>query len=342
MLFFSLCLPSLVMAQSDNDELWSALKGSWVRTKSGWANANRSDKLPDYHLQYLKYKWTAQKQLLVYPSYVANGLELPYELNDHNLKIGFGRYFVIEKVDEDELVLVELEGGASGEKSLRFEFVREQHYIDALPLRSQDFMVKSSGDSLFFDSEKFHPQFSHKQYPDFHLYVHNQLKRFYPKGENYFLASFEIDAKGQIDQVQVFAHANQKTTEKAIEAIAKSEGMWQLPRPNGRGGRVLMTIEDRYNKRRSSTSLNLNSTQNDIGKRYGNLFVEAFQKAVNMYVRKQYDQMPEWLARCEKARPDEPNLIYLKYLYAEAIADELALQKHKDLLSKTPLSFLIK
>ena len=117
--------------------------------------------------------------------------------------------------------------------------------------------------------------------------------------------------------------------------------MWQLPKPNGRGRRVLMTIEDQYNKRRSGTSLNLNSVQNDIGKRYGNLFIEAFQKAVNMYVRKQYDQMSEWLARCEKVRPDEPNLIYLKYLYAEAIADELAMQKHKDLLSKTPLSFLI-
>ena len=332
-------LPMLILAQTSTKEVYRALEGSWVKLNVEWVDDDHKEALPDYHRHYLKYEWSSKKKLSVYGSYLANGVEVSHQLKGRKLSFSFGRHFIIEEVDEQNLVMVELDGGPSGEKTIRFEFIREPLYIDALPLSSDDYMVEPSGDTLFFDSEKFHPRFSHKQYPDFHLYVHNQVKRYYPKGENYFYASFEINPDSKISQVQVFAGADKKSSEKAIEAIRKSEGMWTLPELNGRGVRVLVTIEDRYNNSGLNTSLS--SNQNDISQRYSDAFVRAHQKATRLYLRKRYDDMPEWLDRCEKMQPNDPNYLYLKYLYSQAIGNGRAVKTYKEKLANTSLKFLL-
>ena len=325
-------------AQSSTKNLYELLTGSWVKTKVSWVDSNRKEALADYHQSYLKYEFTDAHDLLVFGSYVANGVKVKHELKGKKLSFGLGRNFIIEAVDEERLVMAELVGGASGKPGIRFEFVKEQLYIDALPINRDDFIVEASGDTLFFDSEKFHPRFRHKQYPDFHLYVHNQIKRYYPGGENYFYASFEIDEHGVIDMVQVFASPNRKTAEKAVAVIKKSGGNWSLPMLNGEGVKVLVCVEDRYNKGKREASVN----QRDITQRYSESFVRSHQKAVGRYVRKQYDQMTEWLDWCEKMNPEEPTFLYLKYLYSQAVKDAEAVAKYQNQISNTPLRFLIK
>jgi len=334
-------VPLAAFAQTSTKEVYSALEGSWVKMGVNWVDENRKDALPDYHQHYLKYEFTNKKKLLAFGSYVANGVVVDHQLNGRKLDFSFGRHFLIESIDEDHMVMVEVEGGDTGAKTIRFEFVREQLYIESLPVRPEDYMVRAKGDTVFFDSEKFHPKFQPRKYPDFHLYLHNQIKRFYPMGENYFFASFEIDRDGVIDHIQVFSHANQRSTEKAIQAIKESEGKWQLPKLKNKGATVLMTIEDRFHKRKPEGGYSLEANQNDISQRYNDAYVNAHQKAVGQYLRGQHSQMTEWLDWCEKMRPDEPSLAYLKYLYYQALLDKPAAQQQKEILSATPLNFLM-
>ena len=328
------------LGQSSTKEVYRALQGSWVKQKVSWAIESNQGALPDFHKQYLRYEFTAKRQMLAYGTYFANGVAIDHSLNKRRLTMSFGRQFMIESIDSDKLVLIELENSKTGAQSVRTEFIREQQHLEQLPIAPESRLLKANGDTVYFDSEKFHPRFQTKKYPDFHLYVHNQIKRFYPDGENYLYATFEIDEVGVIGNIRVYAAANQNSAEKAIEAIKGSEGRWELPKLNGCGVKVLVTYYDRFDKLKSNGhDLSLNGAA--VNAKFSDAFVRAHQKAVKHYIKGEYDEALKLLSLCDQMQPNEPSKNYLKYLVYKQLDDDQAAQKLRAGLLRTPLSFLM-
>ena len=324
---------SFSWAQQRTREVYAALEGSWVKQSASWAMSANQAVLPEYQHNYLRYEFTPKRALLAYGSYLANGVTVGHELNKRRLKFSFGREFEIEILEADRLVLVELESGKVGPGSVRYDFIREDAHVNALPIDPSELIIKETGDTLFFDSEKFHPVFRARKYPDFHLYVHNQIKRYYPNGENYFHASFEIDERGVIDNIEVYAAANEKSTEKAMRAIKASEGRWKLPKLDGRGVRVLVQYYDRFAKG--------NEDSQNITAKYADAFVNAHRKAVKHYIKKEYGKALELLELCDDMQPQEHSKEYLKYLIHKAQNDIQLANAQKALLLESPMSFLM-
>lgn len=341
LLIFLLFVACFGQAQTSTKEVYKALQGSWVKQQSSWATEADQGPLPDFHKAYLRYEFTPKRDMLAYGTYFANGIAVDHNLNKRRLTMSFGRQFSIETIEADRLVIVELENGRIGAHSVRTEFIREHRHLAQLEIDPNTRLLKSNGDTVYLDSEKFHPKFQTKKYPDFHLYVHNQIKRFYPKGENYLFMTFEIDEAGVIGQFNVYAAANEKSTEKAIESIKGSEGRWTLPKQNGRGVKILVSYQDRFDNVNTGESLNMVANGGDIIREYSDVFVRAHQKAVKHYIKGEYEQALEFLAHCDQMNPDEPGKNYLKYLVYTRLENSQAAETLKADLLKTPLSFLV-
>lgn len=315
-------------------QIGERLVGSWVKVQKEGSS------------EYLKYTFTDNGNFYAYASYSANGINAQYSFEDNVVSLSLNgrslnRKFQVEKLDDESLILVELENGRLPDDPIRMEFVKEEIYLNRLPLNEED-KVTLSNDSAYFASEKFYPKFREIHNPDFHLYVHHRIKSGYRKGENYFLASFLITAEGQIEHIEILSHVSKSADKKALKAIRSSKGSWTLPKLEGEPVSIVRFIEDRWTLQPSRADKVSFSTELSTNvQKYTNAYMKNFRSFSISWLKKDVEGALEYLDICQTIIPDEPNLTYWKYRCYQVLRNKELEDQHYQTLQKSKLKYLI-
>ncbi|MBO3698231.1 hypothetical protein [Roseivirga sp. E12] len=332
-LIFSLAIAfqfSSVHAQKQKDIL-----GSWVRVNSGEGLSLKTAVQSGKEEDYLKLQFDKDGKLKIYGTYRANGISTDYKFKRGKLTYGFDRAFNIDAYSDSSLVLSE-EGSSS-----KHYYLREKTFLKGLPINETDW-YSNKENRVYFASKKLYPQFITQKYPDFHLYVHNAAKASYNLGPNYLFATFSIQPDGSITDVELWHHVNQEADEKIVEAIQNSSQRWKLPLLESRGVAINMYVDDSFVKRGRSENLEISLTPNEVFANNADAYTYGILSFMKALKRQEYESALESIGICEMIKPNEPNLIYLRYLLAKARGDSKSMEEYQEQLSLSSLSYLLR
>ncbi|AXT20871.1 hypothetical protein D7030_11080 [Flavobacteriaceae bacterium AU392] len=322
-----------------------SILGSWVRIKMETYQGGITTQLEETNKNYLKFHFKDGKNLSISTHYATNSSNSPstqYRIKNNILEFGFDRKYLIEKIDAINLVIVEFEDGELAPNSIKSIFIREQKYLDKLPLAIEDIII-GKNDTLYIESKKLYPQFKTID-PDFHAHLSNQMNSYYPVGENYFFATFNIHPDGEIDQIKILHHINKSTDKKAMKAIKASGKMWSLPKLNGKKVTIIKFIEDRYVKKRGNdiSKISFNKLSHVQNSKYSPEYLYNFHFLARNLLNNEYKKALEFISKLEEIKPNEANLYYLKYLCYLELGDEQKSNENLLLLKKSKLRYLVK
>lgn len=337
--FLWVCLMTMGQTIGQIDKM---LSGSWVQTAEKRYKGMDKPFLDIDDGIYLRYTFTDNGEVDIATYYAANMDYRRYVVKDSVIQILSDKKFRILKVDESNLIMVELEDGRTTPNSIIHYFIREQAYLDKLPLLEEDIILLGK-DTVYMDSEKLHAVFQIVDYPDFHLYLHNKIKTDYRKGENYFQASFVVWPNGKITNIDIFHHIGKASDKKVKKVIKASEGRWKLPLLDAEKVAVLVTIEDRYlmgEKQKSFDFSDLFSP--DTFHVYTDNYQKNFNRATRSFLRGNYRESLKYLAQCEQIKPGEPNLSFLRYRCYTKLEDYKNATINFDRLKKSRFNYLVK
>ncbi len=326
----------LLLGQSEND-----LLGSWVRVRTMSPNELVSDNIEIIADEYLKLRFNGNNELTIFGHYQASGVGTKYALKNNFLIFGFDRKFRVEFVDKSRLILVELDKGRVTDNSVKHIYLRESVFLAKLPLSYEDIFLHDR-DTVYFASKKLYPEFQARIYPDFHLYVHNQVKPSYSYGSNHIYATFIVYPDGSVGEVDILHHVNKASDKKALRAIINSKNRWSVPFLESKEVPVLMHVEDRYvsNKKNGRNEVSFEINQQELTDQTSLYSANLYQIALALR-KGEYERALEYIGTCEKILPKEPNLIYLKFRCYSGLGNTVLLEKAKLALKKTRLRYLI-
>ncbi|GAB5528088.1 MAG: hypothetical protein Roseis2KO_59600 [Roseivirga sp.] len=323
-------------AQSDTE-----LSGSWVRVLETAHEDEVRQSLSIVDDDYLKIEFQSGGQLRIYASHQANGVQVAYQTRGSTLSFGLGRQFRIEDLQEDRLILLDLTDGKVTDHSKRHYYLSESVFLDALPYPEEDRVIIGD-DTAYIASKKLYPIFQTTNTPDFHIFIHNQIKSSYRMGENYFQATFMIRPDGSIDHIMINHRIGKANDKRALKAIMASAGRWRMPQLNGQDVNIIMTIEDLFTRhservRTDPLKIDLNHSAEDP-----EVYTSYFNLAIRKILRKQTAPALQYLKLCEDRKPDDPNLYYLRYLLYTDLGDEQAAKENLAPLKRSRLRYLLK
>ncbi|WP_160112275.1 hypothetical protein [Aquimarina sp. AU58] len=319
----------------------TSLNGEWILETKASVLYSKINNKPISHTNsgYLRVTFARPNLVDITNNYAANLHFQKFSRTDNIITLQFGRQFLIEKLTAKELVLVELENNQINIKSVRYWFIKEQLYLDKLPLKANDSLF-INGNFVYRASKKLYPKFTNKKYPDFHIYMDTHIKSCYENGENFYLVTFVLKPNGKISDIEIFHRVNKEQDKKIRRAIKNSEGMWKLPKLNNKKVPILYFIEDRVNKKKTQKKL-LNFAPHTF-KKYSDTYYKNFHKAVLNIKQKNYEEALKYIAICENVNPNEPNLIFYNIRCYEKIGNMKKSNENKEILKNTKLKYLLK
>jgi len=314
--------------------------GTWVRVSQSESSTAESAFESINEADYLKLHFHENKKLKIYGSHAANGIETAYKYRKGKITYGFDRAFEIESYSDSSLVLIELEKVGRREDFIKHYYLKEKVFLNRLEVGQNDWYV-SGVDTVYFASKKLYPQFMTTRYPDFHLYVHNAVKKAYSNGPNYMLATFSIESSGDVKDIEIWHHTNAEADAGVVQAIQNSTGRWQMPLLNDKDVTVNMHIDDRYVKRDISQGLEIALNQNEVFENSADAYRNSVLRIARYFKLQDYESALEYIDICEQIAPEEPNLLYLKYKAYLAMNNEEESWEFLALIKGSRLSFLV-
>jgi len=336
---YSLILFSLLFLTYSYSQNITSLKGAWILETKANALKTKLDNKPksDTKLSYLRFTFAKPNLIDITNNYSANLHFQKYSRINNIITLQFGRQFLIEKSTTNELVLVELENNQISAESVRYWFIREQLYLDKLPLKANDSLL-INGAFVYRSSKKLYPKFANKKHPDFHIYMDTHIKSDFEIGENFYLASFILQPNGRISNIEIFHHVNKAQDKKIKRAIKNSEGMWELPVLNDKKVPILHFIEDRFNKKKTQNLLDVTP---HTFREYNDIYYENFHKVVLNIQQENYEEALKYIAICENVNSNNPNLIFHKIRCYEKTGEIQRAIEAKKILKSTKLEYLL-
>ncbi len=323
-------------AQTSHD-----LKGSWVRILEEPYGEAIKDSVDIVDKDYLKIRFDDRGQMKIYASYRANGIQLPYEHHGNQLSFGAARQFTIEQLSDDRLILSDMTEGKLTVNSKRHYYQRESVFLDALPYPTQDRVILGK-DTAYLASKKLFPIFQTTDTPDFHIFIHNQIRHSYAIGENYFHATFMIRPEGSIDHVNIHHRISKGHDKRAVKAILASAGIWQIPQLNGRPVNIIMSIEDLFTRKAQSGSVQTPQIDLDYNAEDPQVYMGYFNLAIRNVLRNNPEEALKYLRLCEDRKPEDPNLHYLRYQLYEILGEKEKADQQLAKVRRSGLRYLVK
>ena len=312
--------------------------GSWINTETESFNERLEPDTRKVAESYLKYNFINNSKVDITTNYQSNARYQNYSIKKNILRIENNRSLLIEKIDSESMVLVELENEIITANSIRYHFAKEQIYLDRLPLASEDIIVNSH-DTIYMESKKLFPQFKNKNFPDFHLYVQSYVKDSYSGGELYCHASFNIHPNGKISEINILHHVSETYDARLAKAIKESEGMWSIPKLNGKEVIIVKVYDDRDIMPRKTSLFDFTPL---TFKKYTSEYIKKFNTLARTLLAKNYLKALEYISECEKIIGRENNLLFLKYLSYDKSGNNKMAEVYLDLVQKSDLKYLIK
>jgi len=241
LLVLALLLPFTVRAQPFQREL---LLGSWVKTD---LRTKAGDELPITFRSkraYLRFSFAKGGHGFRSIDFKDKGLSMPYSLKNHTLVFGINTY-AVELLDSTRLVLTEEARTGYAEPAVRYTFVRENHYQDALPA-AHETAVHRRGHLVYKESEKLTPELQTDVSLEDFLSRNMSTLHESAKENNFFVASFVVLPSGRLDTIQIYKGRNTLFDRQFTKAIAKTDGLWKAARLDGQPVAVEKEIKMRF------------------------------------------------------------------------------------------------
>lgn len=319
----------------------TGLEGDWVRIlETGYKEEiRRSISIVD--TDYLKVSFGKNGQMKIFAGYLANGVQVPYRYDKETVSFGLGRQFRIEELQENRLTLVDLTDGEVTAGSSRHYYLRESVFLDALPYPEEDQVVIGE-DTAYLASKKLYPIFQTTNTPDFHVFIHNQIKSSYSMGENYFHATFMLRPDGSIDHIMINHRIGRANDKRALKTIMASTGRWQMPKLNSKEVNIIMTIEDLFTKESANALSKPLKIDLDYSPEDPQVYMGYFNLAIRKMLRNKPEEALAYLKLCEDRKPEDANLDYLRYLLYQTLGKTQAAKESKARVQGSELRYLLR
>jgi len=201
-LILFLCLFTTVNAQSTQH-----IYGTWVKLKITF---NDGGELPDENVlkyTYMKYKFIPGNKFNFSTAYSESGNKNEYEINDNYLIMRSPQGGLINSYQfsfsKDTLILLQpnTEGVADSDR-LKYYFVRERDYQNAITLKSSDIYSIGPGDTVYTEGPKVYASYTGKSFQlEVYAGIADKINMNGRAGN--FSASFIVSKQGLADSVKI-------------------------------------------------------------------------------------------------------------------------------------------
>src|SRR3569833_3018961 len=205
------------------------LIGSWVLTKVTYSDGSE---LPDENTvkhAYIKYNFRWPDKLSAASLYYRNGTSLLFEVNDNIIYFKTPVGSVINSLQVDQIGsnnLVLLQRGRKGLENpapIKFYFMRETAFQDALPLSAKDILSVRPGDTTYKMSPKIYALFNGESFEDYLSVAIQQGDANYMTNKGgHLVASFVVSKKGIADSLKIMEGINEDFDKGFIRAFNRA------------------------------------------------------------------------------------------------------------------------
>jgi hypothetical protein len=246
-------------------------EGVWVKTKVETASGKVTPRTKKRDEGYLKYTFDDGK---LYISTNSTGIGAPqdYELLGNVILLPYFN-FKIDKIDENNLVLIELDDNKVLSTSTKLFFASEQSLIDGMAFGPADYYVRQN-DTIFCQSEYVCARFKSPQ--NFYGYISNDAKGLKPKEPAFTYATFLVDEKGGVSDVTIYHYTNETYDNDVRRKLSKTKGMWTPFKYKGQKRKTLMFYKIGINTIKTIDFKSANDFKPGGYTRYGMGYEDAF------------------------------------------------------------------
>ncbi len=313
--------------------------GVWVKTKLENLEKKVTPKIQQRNNQFTKYTFEKNNNLFLSLSPNEKGSLIKYRIEKNVLNLGFNK-FEIEKIDNNQLVLVELINNSKNRNSIRIYFLKEQFFLNQLPINQEDILIEN-GDSFYFETDKVYPKFKNSNYANVKEFIQPFVENLSDNENAYSYATFIVDTKGNVSDVLIHHHINENYDKALRKAILRTRGMWIPPIVNGKGVAVIKSVSFNYIEfpdfKRKGDELTIEGKNSFLES-----FKNQFKNAVKLYLKDDFEKALNLLDEMEVDVPDNSSITNLKRIIYKKSGDSINFQRTTLKLKKSEFSYLVK
>jgi tetratricopeptide (TPR) repeat protein len=231
-----------LFAQINTDNIY----GSWVKCKVTYKDGSA---LPDDNIlkyTYIKYVFTQPNDLNLSVVYYEKGGANQFEINNNYLIIkslqgGLMNTFQIEAI-RDTLILQEARAGADEATSLKYYFIPERAYQDAMPLKPSDIQSVILEDTIYKESPKIYATY---KWGGFQHYIYEGISESISMDNRigHLVASFTVSQSGVADSLKILEGIDANFDKRFVKVFNRAKKDWKPATLNGKYVKVQMMIE---------------------------------------------------------------------------------------------------
>ncbi|MDG5493218.1 hypothetical protein [Psychroserpens sp. SPM9] len=296
---------TLIFSQSKKDII-----GVWIKTNMETFDKSTTPLIQQRNNEYLKYTFERNGKLYISTEPNKKGRLLLYSIKGNILDLKFTK-LKIERLNKKELVLLEFENNIITSSSTRTIFLSEQSFLNSINLRSEDILIKN-GDSLYLETDKVYSKFINSNHANVKEFIQPFVEGLSENKDTFIYATFIIDEKGKISNIEIHHHINKKYDSEFKKAILKTNGMWIAPTVNGKKVKILKEISFHYIEypdveKKGNTIIV--KPKNDY---FPKVYKSKFKQATKAYLNGNFKEALNILSDLENLAPDDFNLVNLR------------------------------
>lgn len=290
--------------------------------------------------KFIKYTFENNGQMYISPFYNEKGNEVKYTIQNDIIDLVFNK-FKIEKIDNKQLILVELNNKKINPNSTRIFFTREQVYLDGLTLDEKD-IIRKGQDSLYVENQKVYPKFKNKDNADVKSFIQPFVEELSNGKEHLSYSTFVINTDGKVSDIKIHHHINKSYDKNLKKAISKTNGMWISPIVNGKKVKVLKEISFHYivfpDLKTMDGKIEFNEKASDITESYQSLFKQATKE----YLRGNLESALKTYSECIDLTSNNINISIQKNIIYKKLNDILNFDKTKEKIQNSRFNYVLK
>lgn len=314
--------------------------GTWIKTGMETVQKKSTPFIKERNKKLIKYTFERFDKMYISSVFHEKGNQIAYRIQNNIIDLLFNK-FKIEKLDNEQLILIELENNQITSNSTRIYFVREQLYLDKLPLNENDIFIEGN-DSIYFETTKVYPKFHNKDKIDVTSFIQPFVEGRSNRKEYFSYSTFIVNTNGTVSDVKIHHHINKSYDKNLKKAILKTNGMWISPNVNGKKVKVLKEIKFHYilfpDIKKIKGKLEVQTKKSNISKSYELLF----KKATKEYLKGNLENALNIYSSCNDLSLENLNIKCQENLIYKKLNDSLNYEISKKIILNSKLKYVLK
>jgi len=314
--------------------------GTWIKTKIEAFNKQSNTNIEQRDEQFIKYTFEKNGQMYISSVYNEKGFENKYTVQNGYVNLLFNK-FKIEKLDDKQLILVELDNGKISNSSARIFLKKEQLYLEGLTLNHKD-VIKVEEEQLYLENEKVYPKFKNKDFADVKNFIQPYVEG-RSKGKEFLsYSTFVVNTDGSVSDIQIHHHINKSYDKHLIKAIRKTSGMWVSPTINEKKVKVIKEVVFHYIEFPDLIDNNGKVTVDEKGIDLPETYASLFRKATKEVLRGHSESALTIYSECSDLPWRDINIIIQKNLIYKKINDSLNFDRTEERIKDSEYKYVFK